>query len=87
MEQKKSRMQSEYDRHLAEHTQLATSHDVQTKVTEKAHVSEQEAKTLMEAALLEFDTAATSLDDNNKIRDREQELIRALLTMVDELHA
>ena len=87
MEQKKTRMQSEYDRHLAEHTQLATSHDVQTKVTEKAHVSEQEAKTLMEAALLEFDTAATSLDDNNKIRDREQELIRALLTMVDELHA
>jgi hypothetical protein len=41
----------------------------------------------MEAALLEFDTAAMSLDDNNKLRDREQELIRALLTMLDQLHA
>jgi len=87
MEQKKIRMQSEYDRHLTEHTQLVTSHDAQKTVSEKATAAAQEANTLMEAALLEFDTAAMSLDDNNKLRDREQELIRALLTMLDQLHA
>jgi len=87
MLEKKNAMQTAYDAHAANPATLAASHTDQQTKSNDADAAKQEAKTSMETALLEYDTAAETLDANNELRVREQDLVRTLLAMVDQLKA
>eukprot|EP00802_Teleaulax_amphioxeia_P002071 Tamp_02073.p1 GENE.Tamp_02073~~Tamp_02073.p1 ORF type:complete len:594 (-),score=151.12 Tamp_02073:2584-4365(-) len=87
MLEKKTAMQMAYDAHAANHATLTASHADQQTKSNDADAAKQEAKTSMETALLEYDTAAETLDANNELRASEQDLVRTLLAMVDQLKA
>jgi hypothetical protein len=85
MMQKKNELQASYNEALGQRTTLSTSVAEKQTEDQAANTAKLEAEAAMEAALLEYETASETLDNNNVIRAAERELINRLLDMVEGL--